>query len=176
MLVWKALLKNNSIVSENDTDFFSVNQQIKTMELYDPLNKNTVFKFDEYGKFNLCGTDLYTLVVGENEYKLLKKGFKKIIHYKQCITDLGNNKLLTYLPVYHIGFCKKYNFKDVKFNCEYDLSYDENTRVVKLNWFLESNKTFNGKLIIQYGDKFSELPIFIVAGQRVQTNRTIGLF
>ena len=176
MLIWEVELKNGNIVSEKDMNFSKLKKPIKSMKLYDPFNPTKYFKFDEYGKFNLCGTELYTLVGGDKEYKLLKRGTKKVIHYKQGTTDFGSRNLLHHLPIYHLGFIDKYVFKDIEFNCEYDISYDENTRVLKLNWLLESNKTFTGKLIIQYGDKFSELPVFILSGQKVQTTRTIGLF
>lgn len=176
MLIWEAELKNGNIVSEKDMNFSKLKKSIKSMKLYDPFNPAKYFKFDEYGKFNLCGIDLYTLVVADKEYKLLKRGTKKVIHYKEGAVDFGAGKLLRHFPVYHLGFKEKYVFEDVEFNCEYDLSYDENTGVVKLNWFLESNKTFNGKLIIQYGNKFSALPVLVIAGQKIQTSRTIGLF
>jgi hypothetical protein len=175
MMVWEAELENGLIVSEKDKNFSKVKDPIKRLKSYDLFNNTRFFEFDEYGKFNLCGNELFTLVVADKEYKLLKKYFKKVIQYKQGMMDLGGVGVMHHLPVYHIGYENEYKFDDLVFNCTYDLSYDENTHVVKLDWFLESNKTMNAKLVIQYGNKFSELPIFMIAGQRLQTARTIGI-
>ena len=149
------------------------------------LEDNSVYyfiEFDQTGIFNINGQKLFTgFETSEDMIEFCNNPpYDNIIQYKNGISDIRmkgstpinkTDKTLSYV----IGYNKVHKHNDIEFDLQYKIIYDLMDKCVKLDFILKTTKDINGKIYIQYGNKYSKIPVNVRANNPMQTKRVLDI-